>query len=288
MRTILTNLFLGLRLLTALVAVSQYGGCNSSSTSDCYDYYGYDYYYCDYYYYDPFYPYYGYDDIYYSTVAPSTYGNADPTQEEQAPEAVVNVESISYIAKTKEAEKTGLTPADFEKHYPCGQGDEALVVCADDKAPADDSDRLMIMFKTEKEVPTSDPTYYYLLGFAFDADNDPLNNFVPPEAEAGDYFGNTDRWYKVTYSPTDDWKLEVLDASTDTPTVVESHARLVIQQNVVAIVIPAGEFSVKNPGARIGLLKHTGDYGLEGGEWTGLVYPKPGEPLITPNAAPVE
>jgi hypothetical protein len=262
---------------------SQYSGCNSSSS------YCYNYYYCDYYYYDPFYPAYGYNSVYSINPAAATYTQADVSQAERAPESIINVENIVYIAKTGAPTDTDLTPADFEDHYPCGAGDEALTVCADATAAPDDSDRLMIMFKTEGLVPQADPVNHFVLGFAFDADNVVDNNFVPEQDQAGDYFGHTDKWYKTTYTPAAGWTLEVFDASGPTPVAVASHARLVIHQNIVAIVIPASEFAVNNPAARISLFRHTGDFGLGPDQnWSGLVYPKIGDPLIQPNVAPID
>jgi hypothetical protein len=282
-----TLIFIGLVGMVAFAG--QFSGCDSSGYYSCYDYYGYNYYYCNSYIYDPFYSGYGYSTAYYGLLAPDEYAQADTTQAERTPEANVNVEHLIYIARTSEPTEDDLTPADFEQAYPCGQGDEALTVCADEDAAPDASDRIVIMFKTEGLIPLEDPVNHFILGFAFDADNDLSNNFVPEAAEAGDYFGHTDKWYKTTYTPSEGWKLEVLDASGATPVLVASHARLVIVENVVGIVIPVGEFAVPNPALRISVFRHSGDFGLgPDHDWSGLVYPKPGNPLIKPSIAPLE
>ena len=103
------------------------------------------------------------------------------------------MEHVVDIAKIDPPEESELTGADFEAHYPCGKGDEAHVVCADPNAAPDRSARLMIMYKTTGTIPHADSVNHYILGFAFDVDNVEDNNFVPPDAEAGDYFGHTDK-----------------------------------------------------------------------------------------------
>jgi hypothetical protein len=289
MHRLLSKMLMVMGAFVIVGAMSQLSGCNSSGYYGCYDYYGYNYYYCNNYVYDPYgYPY-GYSTVSYGLLAPDEYAQADLSQAARAPETNINVEHFIYIAKTDQATENDLTPVDFEEAYPCGQGDEALTICADENAPPDPSDRIIIMFKTEGTIPLTDPVNHYIAGFAFDGDNDPDNNFVPEQAVAGDYFGRTDKWYKTSYTPIDGWMLEVFDASGATPVAAPSHARVVIQQNVVAIVIPANEFAVPNPALRISLFRHTGDFGQgEDQDWSGLVYPKPGEPLIKPSVAPID
>ena len=287
----LSKMLFALGTVTVVAFMNLQQGCESgyADYNDCYDYYcGYDCDYCDYYYYDPYYPYYGYFPIYYITVPPTQYAHPNLSLPERSAEAVINVQNLFYVAKTGSATKSVLTPVDFEKHYPCGQGNDAVTVCADENAGSDANDRLMIMYKTEEPLPVDDPTNHFVIGFAFDADGVQNNNFVPKPELAGDYFGRTDKWYIATYGPGSGWKLEVFDASGSKPVAVASHARLVIHQKVVSIVIPASEFSVSNPAVRISLFRHTGDFGQGfDNDWSGLVYPKPGEPLIKPSVSSI-
>lgn len=272
MNTLLSKLPTGLIALGILTSAVSLSGCENQQP--CYDPY-----YCNYYYgpYDPYYDY-GYSYVYYEELPEDTYGTADPSVAEKAPEKVVNVEHLAYVAKTGSAEDEGVSAKDFDEHYPCG-GESALVLCADPKAAVDDSEQIVVTFRTEGTIPVADPENSFVLGFAFDADGDASNNFVPPAKEAGDYFGKTDKWYKITYEPKAGWKLAVLDASTDAPKSVASRARFIIDKNVAAIVIPASEFEVATPALRISLLRHT-----TGADWSGLAYPKPGEPLLMPKA----
>ncbi len=182
MKRILSKALITMGIVFMVAIMGPLSGCDSSGYYSCYDYYGYNYYYCNSYIYDPFYPGYGYSTAYYGLLAPDEYAQADTTQAERTPEANINVEHLIYIAKTSEPTEDDLTPADFEEAYPCGQGDKALTVCADEDAALDASDRIVIMFKTEGLIPQEDPVNHFVLGFAFDADNNLDNNFVPAQA----------------------------------------------------------------------------------------------------------
>jgi hypothetical protein len=58
------------------------------------------------------------------------------------------------------------------------------------------------------------------------------------------------------------------------PQTEVSAARVTINGNVIALVVPASEFTAPKPSFRITAFRHTGDYGLNPPyNWDGSIWP---------------
>ena len=159
--------------------------------------------------------------------------------------------------------------------FPCGPGQAALTVCPQPGAPVDDGPFVMAAAVVDGPVPLADATNHYQYGFAFDADGDPATGYVPPPEFSNDFFSGADRFYSAGYDPEQGWSL-----NANEPTA----ARILIRNNAVVLLVPATEFTVANPSFRVTTFRHTGDFGLEGGDWSGDVEPVVGAfaPLFGP------
>ena len=148
--------------------------------------------------------------------------------------------------------------------YPCGPGQAALTVCPVGDAPVPDGGFVLAATVVDGPVPLAHDTNHYQYGFAFDADGNPATGYVPSPEFANDFFSGADRFYSADYDPEQGWAL-----NANEPTA----ARILIRGNAVVLLVPASEFAVADPSFRVTTFRHTGDFGLDGGEWSGDVEP---------------
>jgi hypothetical protein len=110
---------------------------------------------------------------------------------------------------------------------------------------------------------------------ALDADGDPTNNYgITPGFENDPYVG-TDRFYEMNHTPGVGWRLVGVDARNTQPVEITTGARGIVQGNLLAILVPASEIPVANPGVRFVSFHHQGDFGLQGQPWSADVQPAP-------------
>jgi len=256
------------------------GGCTAYAY-DCYYYYGYYYPYCDYYYMYGYLPTDGYTQVYSRSVVEEPVPNPDPTIAPQSPDASLNVINFTYLARTSIEGDSEATLQRLRNDYPCGGNDTVQVICQnnDDISPGD---FLLLAYQLEQPVPYDDSVNFFVLGFSFDRDNDPGNNFQPEADEMYDYFGGTDKWIAAYYEPTDGWRLEATEYRDDAPASVSTDARVIFEGDTVALIVPASEFQSAIPGSRVSLFRHTGEFGADGSDWAGVVFPRLDEPLAGP------
>ncbi len=267
---------------TGLLALVALASCYYSDPAyDCYYYYGYYDPYCNYAYYDPYTTSDMYRSVSYNEVAVEETPNPDPMIAAVAPDSTVAVSSYTYLARDPSV------PADdqpdlseIDDHYPCNEAqEESLALCSENGQKfAQDEDYVVVAFELDNPLPQDDATNFFVVGFSFDADGDPSNNFTPPAETANDYFGDTDTWYAASYTPTDGWNLGAFHWNGTAIESVPTTARLILDQSSAGLLAPASEFTAEVPGSRISLFRHTGDQGANG-DWSGLVYPPLGAPL---------
>lgn len=272
----------------ALVAVAVISGASCESCAyydpywDCGEYYddAYDDW-CNYNYIDPFVG----DDYlvgYTNQIPEVSHPHENPDIEAQPADDTIRATLIGYVIP-REGTSNGISPTAFEEQYPCDGDGAALTLCANASAASDDSPRILVLATTAAEIPRASETYHYVIGLAFDSDNDESNNYTPPSERANHYWGGTDRWYTATYDPASGWRLEVFDASSGEPVSATSNARLVFQESTLALVVPASEFPAENPSGRLTLFRHTGEFGEDGADWSGFLFPSLEDGLSVPS-----
>ena len=155
--------------------------------------------------------------------------------------------------------------------FPCGQGETGFTVCSTGYAPPGDWIWLQTTFAAP--IPLEDATGIYQLAWVFDADGDPANDYQASAEYPMDFFDGSDKWYELLYEPGDGWSVRVRDVRqgfADVPT----NARFVIAGAELAIFIPRAELDGAAPTFRTTAFRHEGDYGMNGGPWSGDYWPR--------------
>lgn len=157
--------------------------------------------------------------------------------------------------------------------YPCGQGPNAFVLCANGAVPPAGS-FLLAASVTEATIPLTDGTNHLEYAFVFDSDGNTANNWVGFPAFPNDFFIGSDRWYVAKYDPGSGWSIEVSTANGQTITPASSDARIFIRDNVLVLLVPASEMTVSQPNYRVTAFRHTGDFGINPPhDWDGTIFP---------------
>ena len=165
--------------------------------------------------------------------------------------------------------------------FPCGADEDAITICATDE-PMPVGSYIVVGGTLQDPVPRADPELSHQLGFVFDADGDPSNNYVPDPQFPNDFFQDTDRWFVATYAPDDGWSMEVSDARDGSVVAIPSRARIVIGESTILALIPADEIEAECAGYRLTTFTHRGDFGLEPPHlWAGDAENPVDEPLLT-------
>ncbi|MGD8860451.1 MAG: hypothetical protein PVI30_10610 [Myxococcales bacterium] len=157
--------------------------------------------------------------------------------------------------------------------FPCGSSERGYTLCPSvTRMPA--GDYYLIYSVLKGTVPLSDPTSFYTYAFVFDGDGDPQNDFEPLPDYPFDFFQATDRWYEAKYDPTAGWSLKVSEVVDNDPADASTAARIILRDNVVALIVPASEFLTPRPRYRVTAFRHAGDFGLNPPfDWNGDVEP---------------
>jgi hypothetical protein len=166
----------------------------------------------------------------------------------------------------------------FGDVFPCGDGPAGFTICASSR-PAPAGCYVFLIAEFKDNIFLSDETRLYQYAFVFDADGRANNNFQPDPAFPNDFFAFTDKWYELNYSPQTGWQVRVRDVRRGLAQVL-SDARFVIAGRELAVFIPLGEFNTGLPTFRATAFCHTGDFGLQGGPWSGDYFPLVGDPLL--------
>lgn len=167
--------------------------------------------------------------------------------------------------------------------FPVGAGANGYTVSATPGATLQQDDYVTFWMSCEDDIPLQSTTEFYQYAFVCDADAEPSNNFVPAPAFPDDFFGGTDRWYELNYSPNGTWVLTCkVIGPGNTINVVASGARAIIRGDSIVMVVPRGEFAVPNPPFRVSTFAHTGDFGQDPPfTWSGDPTPTVAEGLHT-------
>lgn len=166
----------------------------------------------------------------------------------------------------------------LEAAFPCGDGPNGHTVCAPG-AKFSEGDWVWLQQGLHDDVPLADPKGTFQHAFVFDADGIPTNNYVPAPKFPGDFFAGTDKWYELLYAPGAGWSAKIRDVRKGLA-VVPSMARFVISGRDIALFLPRAELDGASPSFRASAFRHEGDYGLQGGPWSGSYFPALTAPLL--------
>lgn len=163
--------------------------------------------------------------------------------------------------------------------FPCGSAGQGLTLCDGSAGAFPPGDTVVVVNQVYVDIPTADASNIYQYGFVFDSDDDPADNYQASVQYPADFFHDTDLWFVAAHDPASGWELQVTDASNGQFVSIATDARIIIKGNVMALVVPASEFASATPPWRITAFRHTGDYGLQSGDWDGDIEPPVAEGL---------
>jgi hypothetical protein len=163
----------------------------------------------------------------------------------------------------------------------CGDHEGGTTFCLTD-APTAQGDHVVIANVLRAPLSLASAADHLTYGFVLDADNDASNNFVPHPAYPNDWYQGTDRWFEICHTPGVGWQMFATDASSSPIQPLASSARVVVQDNVIALIVPSSELAAQAPGYRVTSFRHQGDWGLEGLPWSGDVEPPVAAGLALP------
>ena len=172
----------------------------------------------------------------------------------------------------------------FNTVFPCGEGEFAFTLCPDPLGSSPGGDHMVVITQLQGPlpVPVAEPDAQYQYGFVYDADGSAAGNYQANPSFPNDFFDGTDRWYTANYAPGTGWTMSVTQVSGGVPTAVPSAARIIILDNVMALVVPASEFGTAEPAYRVTAFWHTGDFGRNPPNvWSGDVFPAVADGLST-------
>jgi hypothetical protein len=161
--------------------------------------------------------------------------------------------------------------------FPCGEGSYGLTMCPED-AVQETGSYYLVAAEFSDDVPYADVLYYYQIGFVFDSDGDPSNNYQPAPSWPADFFKDTDRWYVAEYAPGSGWTMSVSNAGSYAPAA--SGARIIINGTAVVLVLPASEIPSSQASFRITAFRHDGSYGMSGGFWNADLSTAVDQPML--------
>jgi hypothetical protein len=170
----------------------------------------------------------------------------------------------------------------FGSAFPCGKGPNGQTLCPPGAAAPKEGEYAVIIAETEKAIPEADAKNHYQLGFVWDADGDPTNNYTSSTAYPDDLFKASDRWYQAVYAPGMPWTMKVDTAHGTTITPASSSARIILKGTLAIALIPTSELFATALRYRISMFRHLGDFGLQApNDYDGSVYPAVSDPLTT-------
>lgn len=155
--------------------------------------------------------------------------------------------------------------ADLLAAFPVGAGPNGFTVYGEIPSPmaAGSYHIAHLEVQTDVAVIPADPLLLFEYSFVFDADRNNANNFMTTGVN---YYVGSDRWYLLTYTNAQGWRLNVKtairDAGGETITDVASAACVIIAGNAILLVVPASEFGVVDPEYRVTAFVHDGDFGI--------------------------
>jgi hypothetical protein len=169
----------------------------------------------------------------------------------------------------------------LESYFPCGLTDShdfTRCNAGTTIAPGEYIAVTMILHGMVEGVTSK----WYQYAVVFDQDGDESNNFSAREPYGRDGLDNADRLYDVVHDPTHGWvaRSAFYDPATDQLYAYSSDARVIAHGNTIVVLIPKSEVEADLPKFRVTTFCHEGDFGTEGGPFSGDHQPRVGDPLL--------
>jgi hypothetical protein len=155
--------------------------------------------------------------------------------------------------------------ASLAVNFPPGQGGIGYTLHANKEVDMAPGEFYMFSSMMQRPIPIEDsePKNLHTYAFVIDSDGAAANNWKPAPAFPNDFWKDTDRWYQITYSKADGWKMIVsqVDANNKV-TEVASAARAIIVDDAIVLVVPKSEIPGPNAKWRATTFVHQGDFGF--------------------------
>ena len=152
----------------------------------------------------------------------------------------------------------------------CGPHALGETVCPVGAEPLD-GDLLVVANVLNAPLPNESESYLHY-GFAFDANGDPTDDYTPSPSYPNDWYQGTDRAYELHFLPGWGFDMGARLADNSFQTPLATNARIVIADDVLALVMSADEVDVEAGGFRVTAMSENGDWGFSS-PWTGDVEP---------------
>lgn len=153
-------------------------------------------------------------------------------------------------------------------------------------SPAPGLDFVLFAMAQDAPLPLGLPGDLSTFALVCDANGVEADNFQPHPAYPADFWGGTDFWAVLDLFEDGSSGLEVQRVSDGSPNFASSGARALSQGNVLLFAVPRSEFGGDRAGCRVTAFRHTGDWGIDSGDWNGDVTPAVGLPLVAIDLPP--
>ncbi len=165
--------------------------------------------------------------------------------------------------------------------YPCGGGpDGATTLCPTVSGAQPAGEWVIFMAGYDDTIPLVGIDYS-TWAVVCDSDDSLSDNWEAWPAYPADFWQDTDLWFAIDQAPGDAPVLSVKDASSGSAQNVASGARAVISGSSMMLAVPRVEFAAEEViDCRFTSFRHTGDWGIESGDWNGDVTPTVAEGLL--------
>ena len=169
----------------------------------------------------------------------------------------------------------------LDAYFPCGYTNSYDFTRCNTAGPTAPGEYIAVTVVLHGMVPGFTEKWYQY-AVVFDQDGDESNNFQAREPYTRDGMDNADRLYDVVHDPVHGWvaRSGFYDPVTDQVYAHTTQARVIAHGNTIIVLIPKDEFTADLPKFRVTTFCHEGDFGLEGGPFSGDHQSRVGDPLL--------
>ena len=164
----------------------------------------------------------------------------------------------------------------------CGEHELGFTACFDEQSALAEGDYILVVNALHGTLADANPDREYVYAFPFDADGIAETGWPYDPDFPDDWYQSTDRIYELYHLPERGWFPWVYDATEGYPVKFEgSQARFIAADDTLSLLVPRSELAAEDPSFRVTSICHEGDWGYDGGAWTGDIEPGPDLALKT-------